>query len=86
MIFVRQEAAADQSDKQIDKGVKTTHKAKQELVNRRSRGVNKLPPVKRDAKVKRMRERLDARRDDLFGERNKREDEKRAELKKLLGL
>jgi hypothetical protein len=33
-----------------------------------------------------MSGRLKARRDDLFGERNKREDKKREELKKMLGL
>jgi len=83
------EAAKDQSDKQIDKGVKTTYKAGNVLDNQhqgRSKGLNKLPATERKAKVERMRGRLKTRRDDLFGERNKREDIKRAELKKLLGL
>jgi len=83
------EAAADQSDKQIDKGVKTTYKAQNVIDNQhqgRSRGLNRLPANERAAKSKRMSGRLKARRDDLFGERNKREDSKRAELKKMLGL
>jgi hypothetical protein len=83
------EAAADQSDKQIEKGVKTTYKAGNVLDNLhqgRSRGVDRVPYGDRDAKVKRMRGRLKTRRDDLFGERNKREDESRAELKKKYGL
>jgi hypothetical protein len=33
-----------------------------------------------------MSGRLKNRRDDLFGERNKREDSKREQLKKMLGL
>jgi hypothetical protein len=33
-----------------------------------------------------MRGRLKARRSDLFGERNKREDESRAELKRKYGI
>jgi hypothetical protein len=83
------EAAADQSDKQIDKGVKTTYKAQNVLDNQhqgRSRGLNRLPADERSDKTKKMRGRLKARRDDLFGERNKREDESRAELKKKYGL
>jgi hypothetical protein len=83
------EAAKDQSDKQIDQGVKKTYKAGNVLDNLhqgRSKGINKLDPRERDAKVKRMRGRLKARRDDLFQERGNREDAKRAELKKLLGL
>ena len=83
------EAAAEQSDKQIDKGVKTTYKAQNVLDNQhqgRSRGLNRLPANERAAKTKRMQGRLKARRDDLFGERNNREDSKRAELKKMLGL
>ena len=83
------EAAADQSDKQIDKGVKTTYKAQNVLDNQhqgRSRGLNRLPADERMDKTKKMRGRLKARRDDLFGERNKREDESRAELKKKYGL
>ncbi len=83
------EAAKDQSDKQIDQGVKKTYKAGNVLDNLhqgRSKGINKLDPRERDAKVKRMRARLKARRDDLFKERDSREDAKRAELKKLLGL
>ena len=83
------EAAADQSDKQIDKGVKTTYKAQNVLDNQhqgRSKGLNKLPRGEREKKAKRMRGRLKSRRDDLFGERNQREDSKRAELKKMLGL
>jgi hypothetical protein len=83
------ESAAAQSDKQIDKGVKTTYKAGNVLDNLhqgRSRGVDRVPYGDRDAKVKRMRGRLKTRRDDLFGERNKREDESRAELKKKYGL
>jgi hypothetical protein len=83
------EAAADQSDKQIDKGVKTTYKAQNVLDNQhqgRSRGLNRLPADQRADKTKKMRGRLKARRDDLFGERNKREDESRAELKKKYGL
>ena len=83
------EAAADQSDKQIDKGVKTTYKAQNVLDNQhqgRSKGLNKLPRGEREEKAKRMRGRLKSRRDDLFGERNQREDSKRAELKKMLGF
>ena len=83
------EAAADQSDKQIDKGVKSTYKAQNVLDNQhqgRSKGLNKLPRGEREEKVKRMRGRLKSRRDDLFGERNKREDSKREQLKKMLGL
>lgn len=83
------EAAKDQSDKQIDQGVKKTYKAGNVLDNLhqgRSKGINKLPATERDDKVKRMRARLKARRDDLFQERDNREDAKRAELKKLLGL
>lgn len=83
------EAAADQSDKQIDKGVKTTYKAQNVLDNvhqGRSRGLNRLSYSEKEAKIKRMRGRLKARRDDLFGERNRREDDKREKLKKLLGL
>ena len=83
------EAAADQSDKQIDKGVKTTYKAQNVLDNQhqgRSKGLNKLPRGEREDKTKRMRGRLKNRRDDLFGERNKREDSRRDELKKMLGL
>jgi hypothetical protein len=83
------ESAKDQSDKQIEKGVKTTYKAGNVLDNQhqgRSSGLNKLPATEREAKVKRMRERLKSRRDDLFKERGGREDAKRAELKKLLGL
>jgi hypothetical protein len=83
------EVAADQSDKQIDKGVKTTYKAQNVLDNQhqgRSRGLNRLPADERADKTKKMRGRLKSRRDDLFGERNKREDESRAELKKKYGL
>jgi len=83
------EAAKDQSNKQIEKGVKTTYKAGNVLDNQhqgRSRGLNRLSSTEREEKTKRMRERLKARRDDLFGERNRREDEARAELKKRLGL
>jgi hypothetical protein len=89
MIGTIVEAAEDQSDKQIDKGVKTTYKAQNVLDNQhqgRSKGLNKLPADKRAAKTKRMQGRLKARRDDLFGERNKREDSRRDELKKMLGL
>ena len=83
------EAAADQSDKQIEKGVKTTYKAQNVLDNQhqgRSKGLNKLPRGEREEKAKRMGGRLKSRRDDLFGERNKREDSKREQLKKMLGL
>ena len=83
------EAAADQSDKQIDKGVKTTYKAQNVLDNQhqgRSKGLNKLPRGEREEKAKRMGGRLKSRRDDLFGERNNREDSKREQLKKMLGL
>lgn len=83
------EAASNQSDKQIDKGVKTTYKAQNVLDNvhqGRSRGINRLPANERNPKIERMRGRLKDRRDDLFGERNKREDAKRAQLKKMLGL
>jgi hypothetical protein len=89
MIGTIVEAAADQSDKQIDKGVKTTYKAQNVLDNQhqgRSKGLNKLPRGEREEKAKRMQGRLKARRDDLFGERNKREDSKREQLKKMLGL
>jgi hypothetical protein len=80
------EAVADQSDKQIDKGVRTTYKAKGVLANQASRGLNRLPSNEREGKKKRMNKRLETRRDDLFGERNKREDESRAEIKKKYGL
>lgn len=83
------EAAKDQSDKQIEKGVKTTYKAGNVLDNThqgRSPGLNKLPRGEREGKVQRMRGRLKARRDDLFGERNKREDAAREEMKKKYGL
>ena len=83
------EAAADQSNKQIEKGVKTTYKAQNVLDNQhqgRSKGLNKLPRGEREEKAERMRGRLKSRRDDLFGERNQREDSKRAELKKMLGF
>ena len=80
------EAAADQSDKQIEKGVKTTYKAQGVLVNNRSPGLNRVPYADRKDKVKRMEARLKKRRDDLFGERNKREDETRAEMKRKYGL
>ena len=83
------EAAADQSDNQIDKGVKTTYKAGNTIDNQhqgRSRGLSRLPANERAAKTKRMQGRLNARRDDLFGARNKREDSRRDELKKMLGL
>jgi hypothetical protein len=83
------EAASDQSDKQIEKGVKTTYKAQNVLDNQhqgRSKGLNKLPRGEREEKAKRMGGRLKSRRDDLFGERNNREDEKREKLKKMLGL
>jgi hypothetical protein len=83
------ESAKDQSDKQIERGVKTTYKAGNVLDNRhqgRSRGLNKIDPRERDSKVERMRARLDSRRDDLFKERNKREDEKMEKIRKLLGL
>lgn len=83
------EAAADQSNKQIEKGVKTTYKAGNVLDNQhqgRSKGLNKLPAGERKAKTERMRGRLKSRRDDLFGERNRREDEARAEMKKKYGL
>jgi len=83
------EAASDQSDKQIEKGVKTTYKAGNVLDNLhqgRSKGLNKLPRGEREEKAKRMRYRLKTRRDDLFGERNKREDETRAEMKRKYGL
>ena len=83
------EAAKDQSNKQIEKGVKTTYKAGNVLDNQhqgRSKGLNKLPAGERSAKTERMRGRLKTRRDDLFGERNRREDEARAEMKKKYGL
>ena len=83
------EAAKDQSNKQIEKGVKTTYKAGNVIDNQhqgRSRGLNRLSSTEREEKTKRMRGRLKSRRDDLFGERNRREDEARAELKKRLGL
>ena len=80
------EAASDQSDKQIDKGVRKTYAGQAELDNQRSRGLNKLPATQRAAKEKRMRARLKARRDDLFGERNRREDAAREEIRKKYGL
>ena len=89
MIGTIVEAAADQSDKQIDKGVKTTYKAGNTIDNQhqgKSRGLSRLPANERAAKTKRMQGRLKARRDDLFGERNNREDSKREQLKKMLGL
>jgi hypothetical protein len=83
------ESAKEQSDKQIDKGVKTTYRAQNVLDNLhqgRSRGLERIDRRERDDKVKRMRGRLKTRRDDLFAERGKREDEKMAKLKKLLGM
>ena len=83
------EAAADQSDKQIEKGVKTTYKAGNVLDNLhqgRSRGLSRLSPREREAKTERMRKRLKTRRDDLFNVRREREDEARAEMKKKYGL
>jgi hypothetical protein len=83
------EAAKDQSNKQIERGVKTTYKAGNVLDNQhqgRSRGLSRLSAVEREEKTKRMRGRLKSRRDDLFGERNRREDEARAEMKKKYGL
>jgi hypothetical protein len=83
------ESAKDQSDKQIDKGVKTTYKAQNVLDNLhqgRSRGLKRIVGSERDAKVERMRGRLKTRRADLFAERGRREDEKMAKLKALLGL
>jgi hypothetical protein len=80
------EAAADQSDKQIEKGVKTTYKATGVLANQASRGLNRLPSTKSDEKTERMRGRLKTRRDDLFKERDKREDEQMSKYKKMLGL
>jgi hypothetical protein len=83
------ESAKEQSDKQIDKGVKTTYRAQNVLDNLhqgRSRGLERIDRRERDDKVKRMRGRLKTRRDDLFAERGRREDEKMAKLKKLLGM
>ena len=83
------EAAADQSNKQIEKGIKTTYKAGNVIDNQhqgRSRGLSRLPAGERAAKTKRMRERLNARRADLFGERRNREDAAREEMKKKYGL
>jgi len=83
------EAATDQSDKQIEKGVKTTYKAGNVLDNLhqgRSRGLSRLSPREREAKTERMRKRLKTRRDDLFNVRREREDEARAEMKKKYGL
>ena len=63
------EAAADQSDKQIDKGVKTTYKAQNVLDNQhqgRSKGLNKLPRGEREEKAKRMRGRLKSRRETIY--------------------
>jgi hypothetical protein len=48
--------------------------------------LNRLPSGERSKKAKRMRVRLKARRDDLFKERNKREDEQMSKYKKMLGL
>jgi hypothetical protein len=83
------EAAKDQSDKQIDQGIKKTYKAGNVLDNQhqgRSSGLNKLSSSERAAKTERMRSRLKNRRDDLFKEKGDREDAKREQLKKLLGL
>jgi hypothetical protein len=83
------EAAADQSDKQIARGIKTTYKAGNVLDNQhqgRSSGLSRLPAGERKEKTDRMRKRLKARRDDLFGERRNREDAAREEMKKKYGL
>jgi hypothetical protein len=80
------EAAKDQSDKQIQKGVKTTYKAQGDIINDRSPGINRVSYRDRDDKIKRMKRRLKARRDDLFGERNRREDESREEIKRKYGF
>jgi hypothetical protein len=83
------EAASDQSNKQIERGIKTTYKAGNVLDNQhqgRSTGLNKLPASERRAKTERMRERLKTRRNDLFKERGNREDAAREELKKKYGI
>jgi hypothetical protein len=82
------EAAADQSDKQIDQGIKKTYKAQNVLDNLHqgsSPGLNRLPRGERTAKKKRMEARLKQRRDDLFGERRNREDASRAEMGRKYG-
>jgi hypothetical protein len=79
------ESAKEQSDKQIDKGVKTTYKA-QNVLDNLHQGRSRIDRRERDAKVERMRGRLKTRRDDLFAERGRREEEKMAKLKKLLGM
>jgi len=80
------EAAKDQSDKQIEKGIRTTYKAQGDIINDRSPGINRLSYMDRDDKKRRMKRRLKRRRDDLFRERNRREDESREEIRRKYGF
>jgi hypothetical protein len=81
------EGVADQSDKQIDKGIATTYNASGVLVNQRSPALNyRVHYADKDDKIKRMKKRIENRRKDLFKEKDRREDEKNEKLKKMLGL
>lgn len=81
------EGVADQSDKQIDKGIATTYNATGVLVNQRSPALNhRVHYADKDDKIKRMEKRIENRRKDLFKEKDRREDENLKKLKKMLGL
>lgn len=83
------EAAKDQSDNQLDRGMKTTYKAQNALDNSHQGRLGKnIKPLSPEGKQKmgRMRDRLKARRDDISGERNSRQDKKMADLKKQYGI
>lgn len=84
------EEAKDQSDKQIERGVKTTYKAQNMLDNRHQGRMgskfDKFTGAQKDAKAKRMEARLKSRREALFKERQRRQDSKVAELRKILGM
>ena len=72
-----EEAAADQSDKQLEKGMKTTYKAQGELANA---DYNKY----KDGKDKRMSDRLKARRKDIMDTQHDRNMKKLQDLQRLV--
>ena len=80
------EAAKDQSDKQIEQGLTTSHRASSVLANQGSRGLSRLPSHERAKKSERMLARIHRRREELSTERNRREDERNEKYRKLLGL
>ena len=73
------EAAKDQSDKQLDKGMKTTYKAQGEIANA---DYNKY----KDGRDERMSARLRARRKDIMDTQHQRAKDKTERLKKLLNM